>query len=307
MPDLDEHTVTDAALAQMAATGDPRLREIMDSAVRHLHAFAREANLTPEEWMTGIRFLTAVGQACSPVRQEFILLSDVLGLSAVVNALHDRAARELGTQSSLLGPFHRDSAPDLPLGASIIQNPVVPEIVVYGQVTDNAGQPVPHALVQVWQTSEHGLYDLQIEGGGMDMRGNFRCDGDGRYHYRTVRPMGYAIPMDGPVGTLVNSQARHGHRPAHIHMMIAAPGYRELVTALYFGDDAHIDSDTVFGVSASLVVEVRDDPASPIPGLRAVRYDFRLAPATTVGSGRVGGDPAAIAAAVRQTSREDAA
>ncbi len=295
MQDLDEHTVTDAALAQMAATGDPRLREIMDSAVRHLHAFARDVHLTPEEWMTGIKFLTAVGQACSPIRQEFILLSDVLGLSAVVNALHDRAARELGTQSSFLGPFHRDSAPDLPLGASIIQNPSMPEIVVYGQVTDNSGQPVPHALVQVWQTSEHGLYDLQMEGGGMDMRGNFRCDGDGRYYYRTVRPMGYAIPMDGPVGTLVNSQSRHGHRPAHIHMMIGAPGYRELVTALYFGDDAHIDSDTVFGVSASLVVEARDDPASPIPGLRAVRYDFRLAQATTGGSGRVGGDPAAIA------------
>ncbi len=298
MPDLDENTVTDAALAQMASTEDPRLRQIMDAAVRHLHAFAREANLTPDEWMTGIQFLTAVGQACSPIRQEFILLSDVLGLSAVVNALHDRAARELGTQSSLLGPFYRDAAPDLPLGASIIQNPSVPEIVVYGQITDNAGQPVPNALVQVWQTSEHGLYDLQIAGGsGMDMRGNFRCDGDGRYHFRTVRPMGYAIPMDGPVGTLVNSQGRHGHRPSHIHMLIGAPGYRELVTALYFGDDAHIDSDTVFGVSASLVVEARDDPASPIPGLRAVRYDFRLAAAVEGGSGRVGGDPAAVASA----------
>jgi len=300
MPDLDENTVTDAALAQMASTADPRLRQIMDSAVRHLHAFARDVNLTPEEWMTGIQFLTTVGQACTPIRQEFILLSDVLGLSAVVNALHDRAARERGTQSSLLGPFYRDSAPDLPLGASIIRNPSAPEIVVYGQVTDNAGTPIPHATVQVWQTNEHGLYDLQIEdGGGMDMRGNFRCDADGRYHFRTVRPLGYGIPLDGPVGALIESQGRHGHRPSHIHMLIGAPGCQELVTALYFGDDPHIDSDTVFGVSASLVVEARDDPASPIPGLPAVRYDFRLAGAAEGGSGRVGGDPSAIAAAGR--------
>jgi hydroxyquinol 1,2-dioxygenase len=158
MQDLDENTVTDAALAQMADTQDPRLKQIMDAAVRHLHAFAREVELTPAEWLTGIQFLTAVGQACTPIRQEFILLSDVLGLSAVVNALHDKKARELGTQSSLLGPFYREGAPALPLGASIIQNPSVPEIVLYGRVTDNAGNPVPGASVQVWQTSEHGLY-----------------------------------------------------------------------------------------------------------------------------------------------------
>jgi protocatechuate 3,4-dioxygenase beta subunit len=297
MQDLDENTVTDAALAQMAGTADPRLKQIMEAAVRHLHAFARDVNLTPDEWMTGIQFLTAVGQACTPIRQEFILLSDVLGLSAVVNALHDRKARELGTQSSLLGPFYREGAPDLPLGASIIRDPSVPEIVIYGRVTDNDGQPVPGASVQVWQTSEHGLYDLQLDGGArMDMRGNFRADAAGNYHFRTVRPLGYSIPMDGPVGRMVETQGRHGFRPSHIHMLIGAPGYRELVTALYFGDDDHIDSDTVFGVSASLVVEAREDPASPIPGLRAVHYDFRLAREAGSGSGRVGGDPAALAA-----------
>jgi protocatechuate 3,4-dioxygenase beta subunit len=295
MQDLDENTVTEAALAQMAGTADPRLRQIMDAAVRHLHAFAREVDLTPEEWMTGIRFLTAVGHACTPVRQEFILLSDILGLSAVVNALHDRSARERGTQSSLLGPFYRDGAPDLPLGASIVRAPTVPEIVIHGQVTDNAGEPVLHASVQVWQTDEHGLYDLQVEGGaGMDMRGNFRADALGRYHFRTVRPLGYAIPMDGPVGALVHRQGRHGFRPSHVHMLIGAPGYRELVTALYFGDDAHIGSDTVFGVSAALVVTARDDPDSPVPGLQAVRYDFRLARDMQGAFGRVGGDPATL-------------
>src|SRR6185503_11664587 len=192
MQDLDENSVTEAALAQMANTPDPRLKEIMDAAVRHLHAFARDVKLTPAEWLTGIQFLTAVGQACTPFRQEFILLADVLGVSALVNAMHDTTARELGTQSSLLGPFYREGAPDLTLGDSIVAKPSVPEIVVFGQVTDNDGNPVPHASVQVWQTSEHGLYDLQAENAAqMDMRGNFRADADGRYYFRTVRPLGY--------------------------------------------------------------------------------------------------------------------
>jgi protocatechuate 3,4-dioxygenase beta subunit len=298
MQDLDEFTVTDAALAQMEATENPRLKEIADAAVRHLHAFAREVNLTPGEWLQGIQFLTAVGQACSPIRQEFILLSDVLGLSAVVNALHDRKARELGSQSSLLGPFFREGAPELPAGAQIVHNPTAPEIVVYGKVMDNAGTPIPDAFIQVWQTSERGLYDLQ-EGNGdeMDMRGNFRTDANGAYCFRTVRPLGYSIPMDGPVGEMVHRQNRHGMRPSHIHCLIAAGGYRELVTALYFADDPNIDSDTVFGVSQSLVVQAADDPASPIPGLKAVHYDFRLAKAAPGESGRVGADPSKLAKA----------
>jgi hydroxyquinol 1,2-dioxygenase len=296
MQDLDENTVTAAALAQMANTADPRLKEIMDAAVRHLHAFAREVKLTPQEWLRGIQFLTAVGQACTPFRQEFILLADVLGVSALVNAMHDRKARELGTQSSLLGPFYREGAPELPLGASIVAKPSVPEIVVYGHVTDNDGRPVPHALVQVWQTSEHGLYDLQAEDAAntMDLRANFRADAGGHYHFRTVRPLGYSIPMDGPVGDMVKAQSRHGFRPSHIHFLIGGDGYRELVTALYFGDDEHIDSDTVFGVSGSLVVSAKDDPASPIPELKAVRYDFRLARAQAGDSGRVGADPSRL-------------
>jgi protocatechuate 3,4-dioxygenase beta subunit len=296
MRDLDEFTVTDAALEQMANTTDPRMKEVMAALVRHMHAFAREVKLTPVEWMAGIQFLTRVGQACTPIRQEFILLSDILGLSALVNAMHDREAAELGTQSSLLGPFFREGAPELALGSSIIANPSVPEIVIHGAVTDNDGKPLPGAHVHVWQTDERGQYDLQLDGGAaMDMRGNFHADDEGRYHFRTVRPLGYSIPMDGPVGGLVAGQGRHGFRPSHIHIMIGAPGYRELVTALYFGDDPNIDSDTVFGVSGSLVVDAADDPSCPIPGLRSVRYDFRLARDHGDGTGRVGGDPAAVA------------
>ena len=142
MQDLDEFTVTDEALRQMAAIDNPRLKEICYAAVRHLHAFAREVNLTPEEWLQGIQFLTAVGQKCSPLRQEFILLSDVLGLSAVVNALHDRKARELGSQSSLLGPFYREGVAVMPMGTQIVEHPTAEEIVVYGKVTDNDGSPL---------------------------------------------------------------------------------------------------------------------------------------------------------------------
>lgn len=298
MQDLDAFTATDAALAQMADTPSPRLKQIVEAAVRHAHAFAREVDLTPEEWLQGMAFLTAVGQACTPVRQEFILLSDVLGLSAVVNALHDSKARELGSQSSLLGPFYREDAPEMPLGACIAANPSAEVIAIYGRITSNDGQPVPNALIQVWQTSEHGLYDLQTHGlQGTDLRANFRTDADGRYWFRTVRPLGYSIPMDGPVGTLVKAQNRHGFRPSHVHFLIGAPGYRELVTALYFADDPNIDSDTVFGVSASLVVQAQDDPQAPVPGMRAVRYDFRLAAAAPGETGRVGADPSKLMAA----------
>jgi hydroxyquinol 1,2-dioxygenase len=298
MQDLDEFTATDAALAQVAGTPDARLKEISEAAVRHMHAFAREVNLTPAEWLAGIAFMTQVGKACTNVRQEFILLSDVLGLSAVVNALHDKKARELGTQSSLLGPFYREGSPELALGDCIVRHPDTEQIVLYGQVTDNDGAPIPHATVQVWQTSAHGLYDLQQQDHDvMDLRASFRCDAQGRYHFRTVRPLGYPIPMDGPVGKMVKAQNRHGFRPAHIHFLIGGDGFRELVTALYFGDDDHIDSDTVFGVSGSLVIAAADDPGSPVPGLKAVKYDFRLARAVAGEMGRVGADPASLLAA----------
>lgn len=292
MQDLNEITVTEEALRQMAGTEDPRLKEIMDCAVKHLHAFAREINLTPQEWLAGIQFMTAVGQACTPVRQEFILLADVLGLSALVNILHDKKAKELGSQSSLLGPFYREGSPVLPHGAQIVEKPIN-EIVVYGQVSDNRGKPLANASIEIWQTSEHGLYDLQERNGPdeMDMRGHFVTDANGNYYFRTVRPLGYSIPMDGPVGEMVRRQKRHGMRPSHIHCLVGADGYRELVTALYFGDDPNIDSDTVLGVSSSLVVQAKQDPGSPMPEYPSVRYDFRLADAIAGETGRVGADP----------------
>jgi hydroxyquinol 1,2-dioxygenase len=296
MRDLTIDSVTDAVLEQMATTTEPRLRQVMASLVRHMHDFARDVELTPQEWLAAIGFLTKVGQTCTPARQEFILLSDVLGLSALVNLLHDRSAIEQGTESSLLGPFYQQEAPAYALGASIATKPDAPELLLYGQVTDLHGKPLPHALVQVWQTDAKGEYDLQkYHGEQMDMRGNFRCDAEGRFHFRTVKPLGYYIPMDGPVGKLINAQHRHGCRPAHIHFLIGAEGYRELVTALYLGDDQYIDSDVVFGVSSPLVISPRDDdPQAPVKGIPAIRYDFRLGIASGSETGRVGADPSQI-------------
>lgn len=305
MKDLDRFAITGAVLDQLAGTPDPRLKRILESAVRHLHDFAREVELTPEEWLAGIAFLTAVGQACTPHRQEFILLSDVLGLSRLINVMHDARSRAEGaTETSLLGPFFREAAPEVPLGGSLAARPESvggKEILLFGRVTDANGAPIPGATVDLWQTNAEGLYDLQAEDPSVvDMRGKLRCDAEGRYHLRTVKPVGYAVPLDGPVGRLVHQQGRHGHRPAHIHVLVTAPGYQDLVTALYFADDPHIGSDTVFGVSDSLVVSERMGlPDSPRPDLPAVRYDFCLSPlAAGTTSGRVGADPSRMAAAV---------
>jgi hydroxyquinol 1,2-dioxygenase len=295
---IDENTITEAALEQMASTPDPRLRTIMAALVRHLHSFAREVDLTPEEWLEAIKFLTAVGQKCTAHRQEFILLSDTLGLSALVNALHDKRASESATKSSLLGPFYRQDAPMMKLGDSIISKSEGSEVVFYGRVLNSAGKGIPNALVQIWEPDETGNYDLQKhDPSEMDLRGCFNADAEGRYYFRGLCPTGYMIPMDGPVGDMIRAQKRHGFRPAHIHFVIGAPGYRELVTALYVAGDDHIDSDTVFGVNESLIISLnRKDTASPLPHLPSIRYDFQLAAAKDQKSGRVGADPSQITA-----------
>ncbi len=293
MKAINEITITDAAIEQMATTQDPRLKTIMAAAVRHLHAWAREVDLTPEEWIAGIGFLTAVGQKCTAFRQEFILLSDTLGLSSLVNSLHDKRATEDGTKSSLLGPFYRQDSPQRKLGETIATKTAAPQIAIYGRVTNANGQGIPNASVEVWQPDEEGWYDLQKhDPSEMDLRGCFHTDSEGRYHLRTIRPCGYMIPMDGPVGDMIRAQGRHGYRPAHIHFLVGAPKHRECVTALYLAGDDHIDSDTVFGVTESLVTDTKNnDTSSPLPGLPSIRFDFTLAAAKDALSGRVGADP----------------
>jgi protocatechuate 3,4-dioxygenase beta subunit len=219
-------------------------------------------------------------------------------MSSLINALHDRRATESGTKTSLLGPFYRQSSPLMKLGDCIVKSPRQ-QILIYGKVTDSHGKGIPNATVEIWQTDEDGAYDLQKQDGvevpTMDMRGQFRTDDNGNYYLRTVLPLGYMIPMDGPVGGMIRAQKRHGYRPSHIHFLIGAPGYRELVTALYAQGDEHIDSDTVFGVTDSLVVKVdKDDPNTPMKGFPSIHYDFSLALAAKDGMGRVGADPSQI-------------
>jgi hydroxyquinol 1,2-dioxygenase len=302
---IDEKTITDAALEQMASTPNPRLKEIMAGLVRHLHDFAREVDLTPEEWLAGISFLTAVGQKCTPHRQEFILLSDTLGMSSLVNALHDTRATEAGTKSSLLGPFYRQDSPPKKLGDTIAVKSKGLEICIHGRVTSAGGEGIADASVQIWQPDDEGWYDLQKnDPSEMDLRGTFHTDATGHYYLRTIAPTGYMIPMDGPVGDMIRAQKRHGYRPAHIHFVVGAPGYREVVTALYLAGDDHIDSDTVFGVTESLVTDISSQGAhAQFPDMPGIRFDFRLAAAAKgVGSGRVGADPSQIGRKVAESA-----
>ena len=294
MKNYTPQSVTDAVLEQMQDTPDERLKTIVASAIRHCHAFAKEVNLTPAEWLQAIEFLTRVGKTCTQTRQEFILLSDVIGLSTLVNVLHDATALESATSTSLLGPFFREDAPQLPLGEQISHADKSAEILLWGTVRNAAGEGIPNARLMVWQTSSHGTYDLQEgDGSAVDYRGTFYSDAHGGYFLRTVRPLGYFIPMDGPVGDLVRAQKREGCRPAHIHFLISAPGYRELVTALYFRGQ-YLETDVVFGASPELVAnEKAHDAQAPVQGLPSVHFDFSLARAGSVdlASGRVGADP----------------
>ena len=298
---LTPETVTRAVLEQMATTPDPRMREIQEAAVKHLHQFARDVKLTPAEWLAGIDFLTRVGQMCTPDRQEFILLSDTTGLSALVNLMHDKTAMEVATDTSLLGPFFRENAPRFKPGEQICKDISNGEVAMYGKVTDIHGKPLANAQIDIWQTDTHGLYDIQADpSGAMNNRGIFNTDANGNYLLRTVSPRDYSIPMDGPVGAMVQAQKRHGMRPAHIHLLISAPDYRELVTALYLSTSKYLATDVVFGSSSEdLVAEVNNaDPNCPIKGMQSVKYDFKLSRMSDADrrSGRVGSDPSKVGA-----------
>lgn len=300
IPELTTESITDAVLAQMADTPDPRLKEVMTAAIKHLHAFAREVRLTPAEWLQAIEFLTRVGQTCTPERQEFILLSDTIGLSALVHFMHDKTALEEATHSSLLGPFFRENAPRYNAGDQIARDVSAGEVALWGRVTNVDGEPLAGAEIGIWQNGSDGLYDIQHGPENIDCRGVFTTDGNGDYLIRTVKPLGYSIPMDGPVGQLALAQKRHGMRPAHIHMLINATGYRELVTALYIEGDPHLADDTVFGTAGELVAKIApSDPDCPLPGVASCRFDFSLSRESEADRalGRVGADPAAVARA----------
>lgn len=240
-----------------AGASDDRLAEISRAAVRHLHAFAAEVGLSRDEWFAGIGFLTAVGQACDEVRQEFILLSDTLGLSMLVEML-DQHGSDGTTEPTVFGPFHVDGAPRRANGDSIIESELGGQaLTVDGTVQDLDGTPIAGATVDVWQTAPNGLYDVQDQGqAAMNCRGVFTTDDQGRFTFRTVRPVDYTIPDDGPVGAWLGAVGRHPWRPAHIHLVAEAEGFVPITTHLFDRDSRHLGSDAVFGVRDSLVVDM---------------------------------------------------
>jgi protocatechuate 3,4-dioxygenase beta subunit len=279
-----EERSAEVVAASFAGTPDPRLRQVMTSLVRHLHAFVKDVELTEEEWGVAIDFLTRTGQMSNEVRQEFILLSDVLGISMLVETVNHRTGGT-STESTVLGPFHMVESPPRELGADIALDGKGTPCLVSGRVTGPDGEPLAGASVDVWQTNEDGFYDVQqpgIQPPG-NLRGLFTADAEGRFWFRSVVPRYYPIPDDGPVGQLLAATGRHPNRPAHLHFIVAAPGYRPVTTHVFVADSPYLDSDAVFGVKESLVREVPevDDPARaaqiglPNP-FRTLTFDLTL-------------------------------
>lgn len=273
-----------------AAKADPRVAEVIAALTRHLHAFVKEIEPTHEEWLAGIKFLTDTGHMCSDWRQEFILLSDILGVSMLVDAINSR--RPSGaTENTILGPFYVQDRPLLPDGANICRDSKGEPCLVSGVVTDTDGRPVAGAVVDVWQTNDDGFYDVQQKGVQPEgnMRGAFTTDAQGRYSFRTVKPRFYPIPDDGPVGKLLNQLGRHPNRAAHIHAIIAAAGFDTVITHIFTPDCQYLREDAVFGVKQSLVGDFRkvtDTAAIAAAGFAdapffwQVEADFVLSPAS---------------------------
>jgi hydroxyquinol 1,2-dioxygenase len=262
--DFNEHSITEAVVDRFAATPDPRLKQILTSLVRHAHDFVRDVELTQDEWLAAIMFLTRTGHLSDDKRQEFILLSDTLGISMLVDAINHRQPAG-ATETTVLGPFYVQNPPVRPDGADISAGLHGTPLHVTGQVRSAAGQPLAGALVDVWQSDDDGFYDVQKPGDDPQLRARFIADGDGRFSLWTLVPKFYAIPYDGPVGEMLKATKRHPYRPAHIHFMIAQPGYDTLVTHLFVDGDPYLDSDAVFGVKQSLVVNLKDE-TGPAPG-----------------------------------------
>jgi protocatechuate 3,4-dioxygenase beta subunit len=293
-PDSAE-IITSNILKLIELTPDPRVKFIFQNLITKLHEFINETRITPEEWMTALQFLTRTGQACTPLRQEFILLSDVLGVSALVDTI-DNPPVGTATESSVLGPFFAEDAPDIPFGESIASEGKGEYMYVEGHVRATNGAPIPGAVIETWETDDKGLYDVQYADRVVaDCRGRLGTDKDGRYGYRAVVPVPYPIPGDGPVGELLLTLRRHNLRPNHLHVMINAPGFCKLTTALYPEGDVYLTSDPVFGVKKSLVVkltEIDDEAEARKRGFlkgtkfKLLSYDFTLLSDAEAAAGR---------------------
>lgn len=276
MRNLDEHTITQAVLERFSNTPDPRLKEIIFSLVQHLHDFARETRLTEEEWFEGIKFLTRAGHMTDDKRQEFILLSDTLGLSMLTVAMNN--AKPAGcTEATVVGPFHVENAPHYKLGDDVGNGAIGAPCFVKGTIKGLGGEPVAGAHIEVWQSDEEGMYDVQKK--DLDHaqgRGVLTADEQGRYYFKSILAVAYPIPHDGPVGDMLAATKNHPWRPAHLHFMIKAPGYQSLITHVFRRDDQYLDSDAVFGVRQSLITDWVKQPN----GEYLLEFNFVLNPAS---------------------------
>ncbi|GAB0117712.1 intradiol ring-cleavage dioxygenase [Acidisoma sp. 7E03] len=277
-----EENATEAVIERNGGCSDPRLREIMSVLVRHLHAAVRELRVTPEEWFAAIKFLTRTGQISNDRRQEFILLSDTLGVSMLVDAINNRKIEDV-TPSTVLGPFYVEGAPHLAMGADIASHGRGEPLFVSGIVADEVGRPLEGAELDVWQTSEDGFYDTQDETQpDMNLRGVFHTGSDGRFWFRSIVPASYPIPSDGPVGDMLKALGRHPMRPAHIHFILRARGYESLTTHIFIEGDPYLDSDAVFGVKDALIAPLKTATAAQrdaygLPeSCHTLALDFRL-------------------------------
>jgi len=287
---LADDDLTRAVLASFKGAGSARFREILESLVRQLHAFASEIQLTEEEWFQGIEFLTRTGHITDERRQEFILLSDVLGLSMLVVGINNRRPPE-ATESTVFGPFFVEGSPAFSNGGDLANGAPGEPCLMQGRVLDPKGEPVPGAHIEVWMADEDGFYDVQYD--ELDEprgRGHLRADEQGRWWFWSVKPEAYPIPNDGPVGALLAAAGRHPMRPAHVHFLVDAPGYQRLITHVFASGDRWLDSDAVFGVRSNLITAFERREAGTAPDGREMRtpywtmaYDIVLAPGESSG------------------------
>ena len=286
MREFDEKSITGAVIERLAECNDPRFKQVMSSLVTHLHDFVRDVRLTESEWMTAIQFLTDVGRTCTDKRQEFILLSDTLGVSVLVITLNHPTDHG-SVDSTVMGPFYWADAPERALGSNLAEGVKGEPTFYSGRVLGVDGRPLPNALLDIWSGDGEGNYDMQIPGEtGMKARGRIRTDAQGRYRFRSIKPTYYPVPTDGPVGMMLRKMGRHPYRPGHIHMIVSAAGHAPVTTHLFVADSRYLDSDAVFGMKESLVARFERHPAGTGPDgepmdtpFYTVEYDFRLRPA----------------------------
>jgi catechol 1,2-dioxygenase len=291
-PYFEEATSADVVNARMGPDVDPRLHQVISVVVKHLHAAVKEIEPTHEEWLTAIKFLTDTGHMCTQWRQEFILLSDTLGVSMLVDAINHRRPNG-ATENTILGPFYVPDAPRYPHGTDICLDGKGEPMVVRGRVLDTQGKPIPGATIDVWQTNDDGFYDVQQKGVQPDfnLRGVFTADSDGAYWFRSVKPRFYPIPDDGPVGKLLTALGRHPNRAAHVHFIVTAPGFDPVITHIFEPSCRYLAEDAVFGVKETLIadfVKVDDPDQMHKAGFDVpfwlVQWDFTLAPKASAAS-----------------------